>query len=66
LWYPLRELARAYGQPRTTKTIMDLRGWTGGHVRQPLLDLDDLQTAEVYRALSILASDVDASVQLVA
>jgi dihydrodipicolinate synthase/N-acetylneuraminate lyase len=66
LCYPLRELARAYGQPWTTKTIMDLRGWTGGHVRQPLLDLDDLQTAEVYRALSILASDVDASVQLVA
>jgi 4-hydroxy-tetrahydrodipicolinate synthase len=66
LWYPLRELARAYGQPQTTKTIMNLRGWTGGHVRLPLLDLNDAQTAEVLKALTDLASDADASISLAA
>ncbi len=66
LWYPLRKLTRQYGQPQTTKAIMKLRGWEGGHVRLPLLDLSDDQVSEVGKALSELASHSDASVFLAA
>jgi len=66
LWYPLRELARKHGQPQTTKAVMALRGWKGGHVRPPLLDFDDAQLAEARRALSALAEHGEASVSLAA
>ncbi len=66
LWYPLRELVRKHGQPQTTKAIMTLRGWKGGHVRSPLLDLNDEQLAEVRGAFSALAEHGDASVSLAA
>jgi dihydrodipicolinate synthase/N-acetylneuraminate lyase len=57
LWYPLRELARRFGQPQTTKTAMNLRGFDGGAVRRPLIDLDPAQRAAVAAAMSALASD---------
>jgi dihydrodipicolinate synthase/N-acetylneuraminate lyase len=44
-WYEYRTFARAAGQPQTVKAAMDLRGWRGGHVRAPLLDLDETQRA---------------------
>jgi dihydrodipicolinate synthase/N-acetylneuraminate lyase len=44
-WYDYRTFARAAGQPQTVKAAMDLRGWRGGHVRAPLLDLDETQRA---------------------
>lgn len=66
LWYPVRELARAYGQPQTTKAIMDLRGWAGGHVRLPLLDLTEEQHSKVKKALSDLAADSDAAIEMAA
>jgi dihydrodipicolinate synthase/N-acetylneuraminate lyase len=39
LWYPLRALAREFGQPQTTKAAMNLRGFDGGSVRLPLRNL---------------------------
>jgi 4-hydroxy-tetrahydrodipicolinate synthase len=51
-WYPLRAVARALGQPQTTKAAMTLRGWAGGHVRLPLRDLDDTARAKVAEALA--------------
>lgn len=60
-WYPLRALARRYGQPQTTKAIMNLRGWTGGHVRAPLLDLNAERIAEVEKALASVAGGSDFS-----
>jgi 4-hydroxy-tetrahydrodipicolinate synthase len=51
-WYPFRAVARALGQPQTTKAAMTLRGWTGGHVRLPLRDLDDTARAKVAEALA--------------
>ena len=44
-WYEYRSFARAAGQPQTVKAAMHLRGWRGGHVRAPLLDLDAAQIA---------------------
>ncbi len=46
-WFAYREFARAHGQPQTVKAAMEMRGWRGGHVRAPLLDLGD----EALRAL---------------
>lgn len=66
LWYPLRELARKYGQPQTTKAIMDLRGWRGGGVRLPLLDLDADQKQQVRLALEELSRNEASSVSLAA
>jgi 4-hydroxy-tetrahydrodipicolinate synthase len=57
LWFPLRELARKHGQPQTTKAIMNLRGFKGGSVRQPLLDLEGSALEDVAVALGALASD---------
>jgi len=54
LWYPLRELARRFGQPQTTKAIMDLRGWFGGPLRPPLQALNEAQRAEVQVVLDAL------------
>lgn len=38
-WQEYRAFALKKGQPQTTKAAMTLRGWVGGHVRAPLLDL---------------------------
>jgi len=46
-WYAFRELARRYGQPQTVKAAMAHRGWSNGHVRQPLQRLTKAQAAEV-------------------
>ena len=54
LWYPLRELARRFGQPQTTKAIMDLRGWIGGPLRPPLKALNEARRAEVQAVLDAL------------
>ena len=66
LGYPIRELARKFGQPQTTKRIMDLRGWRGGGVRLPLLDLNEAQSDHVREALNELASDPASSLSLAA
>lgn len=42
-WREYRAFALKQGQPQTTKAAMTLRGWVGGHVRAPLLDLDATQ-----------------------
>lgn len=46
-WYPLRALARRFGQPQTTKAAMTARGWIGGHVRPPLMDATPEQASEI-------------------
>ncbi|MBS1229036.1 MAG: dihydrodipicolinate synthetase [Proteobacteria bacterium] len=50
-WYALRAAARKLGQPQSTKAAMNLRGWRGGHVRRPLLDLDAAGQSQVRDAL---------------
>lgn len=62
-WYPLRELARRFGQPQTTKAAMNARGFKGGSVRRPLLDLEGAPlaavkatTTKITSALSTLVS----------
>lgn len=53
-WYPLRALARLYGQPQTTKAAMNLRGFDGSRVRPPLRDLEEDEKARVREALDAL------------
>jgi dihydrodipicolinate synthase/N-acetylneuraminate lyase len=53
-WYDYRMLARAFGQPQAVKAAMTLRGWTGGHVRAPLLDLTGEQTATLDKVMTPL------------
>ena len=53
-WYPVRELLREFGQPQTTKAIMNLRGWKGGHVRSPLIDLDSAQMSRLTAVLEMI------------
>lgn len=55
-WYPLRELARRHGQPQTTKAAMNARGFKGGSVRQPLIDLEGKALDEVAQALKTIAA----------
>jgi dihydrodipicolinate synthase/N-acetylneuraminate lyase len=55
-WYDYRTFARAAGQPQTVKAAMNLRGWRGGHVRAPLLDLDDTQRAALEPIMARLAA----------
>jgi dihydrodipicolinate synthase/N-acetylneuraminate lyase len=50
-WYPLREVIRRYGQPQTTKAVMNARGFKGGSVRKPLLDLQGAALEEVTKAM---------------
>lgn len=50
-WYAMRAAARKLGQPQSTKAAMTLRGWTGGHVRRPLLDLESKEVDIVRDAL---------------
>jgi 4-hydroxy-tetrahydrodipicolinate synthase len=52
VWYPLRELARRYGQPQTTKAAMAARGYRGGSVRPPLSDLDQAARQQVTAAVA--------------
>ena len=66
LWYPFRELARAFGQPQTTKAAMNLRGFDGGSVRLPLRDLEPSQVAAVADVLRGLSTDQRSSVRLAA
>jgi dihydrodipicolinate synthase/N-acetylneuraminate lyase len=66
LWYPLRALAREFGQPQTTKAVMNLRGFSGGSVRPPLRDLEAAQIAVVANVLRTLAADRRSSVGLAA
>lgn len=56
-WYPFRALARAFGQPQTTKAAMRLRGWSQGHVRAPLLPLSDTETARLAEVLDTIAAE---------
>ncbi|MDR3439828.1 dihydrodipicolinate synthase family protein [Telmatospirillum sp.] len=56
-WYPLRACARAFGQPQSTKAAMALRGWAGGHVRAPLLDLGAPERAKIRNALALLTAE---------
>jgi len=53
-WYDYRMVARAFGQPQAVKAAMTLRGWTGGYVRAPLLDLTREQTAALDKVMAPL------------
>ena len=64
LWYPFRALARAYGQPQTTKAAMNLRGFDGGAMRPPLRDLEPDEAARVGQVVRALASDARAGIEL--
>ena len=66
LWYPFRALARAFGQPQTTKAAMNLRGFDGGSVRQPLRNLEPADIKDVAKVLRELATDRRSSVALAA
>ena len=50
-WYAMRAVARSLGQPQSTKAAMNLRGWCGGYVRKPLLDLAAKDLKSVATAL---------------
>ncbi|SEF00967.1 4-hydroxy-tetrahydrodipicolinate synthase [Rhizobiales bacterium GAS188] len=66
LWYPLRALARSYGQPQTTKAAMNLRGFDGGSVRPPLRDLGEAERARVAEVLQTLSVDTRSSIRFAA
>lgn len=53
-WYPFRELCRQFGQPQTTKALMQIRGWRCGGVRAPLRNLSASEYAEVERVFTAL------------
>ena len=61
-WYPIRELLRKFGQPQTTKALMNLRGWVGGFVRSPLMDLGEQEKALLAEAFDVLSKDDDSDV----
>lgn len=56
LWYPFRALARRHGQPQTVKAAMALRGFDGGSVRPPLLDVSDAGRGEIKDVMTRLAA----------
>ncbi|MDR3514282.1 MAG: dihydrodipicolinate synthase family protein [Azospirillaceae bacterium] len=64
LWFPFRDLARKFGQPQTTKAAMNLRGFDGGWVRRPLIDLTPAQKEQVAAVLSALARTPHSGVTL--
>ena len=66
LWYPLRVLARSFGQPQTAKAAMNLRGFDGGLVRPPLRDLAESELAQLSQVMQSLASDERTGVKLAA
>ncbi|WP_434669767.1 dihydrodipicolinate synthase family protein [Klebsiella sp. B345] len=57
LWYGFRALARRHGQPQLVKAAMNLRGFNGGHVRSPLIDVTPEVIAETQIELQRLAAD---------
>lgn len=57
LWFPMRELCRRFGQPQTTKAAMNWRGFDGGSVRAPLLDLTSAERAAVVEVMEALAAN---------
>jgi 4-hydroxy-tetrahydrodipicolinate synthase len=63
-WYGFRALARELGQPQTVKAAMNLRGFAGGSVRQPLRDLNQPQLERLREVMAALASDARSGVQL--
>jgi dihydrodipicolinate synthase/N-acetylneuraminate lyase len=66
LWYPLRALAREFGQPQSTKAAMNLRGFDGGSVRPPLRDLEAASIGQVAKMMRELAADRRSSVAVAA
>jgi dihydrodipicolinate synthase/N-acetylneuraminate lyase len=64
LWYPLRDLARRFGQPQTTKAAMNWRGFDGGMVRRPLTNLGEAETAAVAKVMATFAVDPRTGVAL--
>lgn len=66
LWYPLRALARQFGQPQTTKAAMNLRGFDGGSVRPPLRDLEAASVDQVSKVMREFAADRRSSVAVAA
>ncbi|QWA12083.1 dihydrodipicolinate synthase family protein [Sodalis ligni] len=57
LWYGYRGLARRFGQPQLVKAAMNLRGFDGGHVRSPLIDVAEPVIAQLKEELTRLAAD---------
>jgi 4-hydroxy-tetrahydrodipicolinate synthase len=53
-WYPLREVIRRHGQPQTTKAVMNMRGFKGGSVRKPLIDLQGAALDDVAKAVKVV------------
>ncbi|WP_174507912.1 dihydrodipicolinate synthase family protein [Klebsiella oxytoca] len=62
LWYGFRALARRHGQPQLVKAAMNLRGFNGGHVRSPLIDVTPEVIAETLAELQRLATDARSGV----
>lgn len=62
LWYGFRALARRHGQPQLVKAAMNLRGFNGGHVRSPLIDVTPEVIAETLEELQRLATDARSGV----
>lgn len=58
-WYPIRACARELGQPQVVKAVMNARGFAGGHVRRPLLDLEGPARHRVEAALATVRTDPD-------
>lgn len=46
-WYEMRKFARKYGQPQSTKAAMRIRGFKGGYVRKPLLEISESAEEEL-------------------
>lgn len=64
LWYGFRALARRHGQPQLVKAAMNLRGFNGGHVRAPLIDVGPEAIEEARAELLRLAADPHSGVTL--
>ena len=64
LWYGFRALARRHGQPQLVKAAMNLRGFNGGHVRSPLIDVTPEVIAETQAELQRLPADARSGVTL--
>ena len=60
-WYPYRAFARRAGQPQTVKAAMDARGWRGGGVRAPLIDLLPEQRAELHAIVTAVLDRASAA-----
>ncbi|MDE1186818.1 MAG: dihydrodipicolinate synthase family protein [Pantoea sp.] len=64
LWYDYRALARQHGQPQLVKAAMALRGFNGGRVRAPLLDISAEAQTALTSVMHKLASDARTGVTL--